>query len=113
MSPKKGLPAVKGRFYPMNITLKDGSLLALENGASAGEAAQAISAGLARAALAAKINGEVAELSAVLKDGDTLEILTGADADGLRVLRHSVSHVMAQAIKRLVVSGNRTESGLF
>ncbi|MDY5016209.1 MAG: threonine--tRNA ligase [Eubacteriales bacterium] len=85
----------------MNITLKDGSLLALENGASAGEAAQAISAGLARAALAAKVNGEVAELSAVLKDGDTLEILTGADADGLRVLRHSVSHVMAQAIKRL------------
>ena len=101
MSPKKGLPAVKGRFYPMNITLKDGSLLALADGASAGEAAQAISAGLARAALAAKVNGEVAELSAVLKDGDTLEILTGADADGLRVLRHSVSHVMAQAIKRL------------
>ncbi|MCI6907567.1 MAG: threonine--tRNA ligase [Clostridiales bacterium] len=85
----------------MNITLKDGSLLALADGASAGEAAQAISAGLARAALAAKVNGEVAELSAVLKDGDTLEILTGADADGLRVLRHSVSHVMAQAIKRL------------
>ena len=101
MSPKKGLPAVKGRFYPMNITLKDGSLLALADGASAGEAAQAISAGLARVALAAKVNGEVAELSAVLKDGDTLEILTGADADGLRVLRHSVSHVMAQAIKRL------------
>ncbi len=101
MSPKKGLPAVKGRFYSMNITLKDGSLLALADGASVGEAAQAISAGLARAALAAKVNGEVAELSALLKDGDTLEILTGADADGLRVLRHSVSHVMAQAIKRL------------
>ena len=44
----------------MNITLKDGSLLALADGASAGEAAQAISAGLARAALAAKVNGEVA-----------------------------------------------------
>ena len=85
----------------MNITLKDGSVLAVEDGAKVIDAANAISAGLARAALAARVNGEVRELNAPLADGDTLELLTGEDPDGLRTLRHSVSHVMAQAVKRL------------
>ncbi|MEA4824233.1 MAG: threonine--tRNA ligase [Clostridiaceae bacterium] len=85
----------------MKITLKDGSVLTLADGASVNDAALAISAGLARAALAAKVNGEVRELATVLCEGDTLEILTGSDPEGLRVLRHSVSHVMAQAIMRL------------
>jgi threonyl-tRNA synthetase len=95
-----------GFLYPperifMNITLKDGSVLALQDNASALDAASQLSAGLARAALAARVNGEVRDLRLPLHEGDTLEILTGSDEDGLRTLRHSVSHIMAQAIKRL------------
>ena len=67
----------------MNITLKDGSALVLADGASAFEAASQISAGLARAAMAARVNGEVRDLRLPLAEGDTLEILTGNDADGL------------------------------
>ena len=93
------MPAGKDSF--MNITLKDGSVLAVEDGAKIIDAANAISAGLARAALAARVNGEVRELNSALTDGDTLELLTGEDPDGLRTLRHSVSHVLAQAVKRL------------
>ncbi len=85
----------------MQIILKDGSPLELPADATAMDAAKALSGGLARAALLARVNGEVKELSAPLRDGDTLEILTGGDEDSLRALRHSASHVLAQAVKRL------------
>ena len=85
----------------MKVTLKDGSSMEFENGISVLEVAKTISEGLARAACAAKVNGEVVDLRTEL-DGDCeLEILTAKDADGLRVLRHTASHVMAQAVKRL------------
>ena len=85
----------------MKVTLKDGSSMEFENGVSVLEVAKTISEGLARAACAAKVNGEVIDLRTEL-DGDCeLEILTAKDADGLRVLRHTASHVMAQAVKRL------------
>jgi len=85
----------------MKVTLKDGSSMEFENGVSVLEVAKTISEGLARAACAAKVNGEVVDLRTEL-DGDCeLEILTAKDADGLRVLRHTASHVMAQAVKRL------------
>ena len=85
----------------MKVTLKDGSSMEFENGISVLEVAKTISEGLARAACAAKVNGEVVDIRTEL-DGDCeLEILTARDAEGLRVLRHTASHVMAQAVKRL------------
>ena len=72
----------------MEILLKNGSL-ELEDGASCLAAAQKISEGLARSAVAAKINGELCDLSATLKAGDTLEIVTLKDREGLEVYRHT------------------------
>ena len=92
----------------MNILLKDGSTLAVAENATALEAAGTISAGLARAACAAKINGENADLRTVLKEGDTLEILTFADDYGKWTFRHTAAHVMAQAVKRLFPAAKLT-----
>ena len=85
----------------INIKLKDGSILKVENGATALDAAKAISEGLARNATAAKINNVECDLRDTLKDGDTLEILTFNDEYGRRTFRHTASHILAQAIKRL------------
>ncbi len=85
----------------MEIRLKDGSMLALADSASARQAAEQISGKLAKAALAARINGETADLDTVLTDRCTLEILTAEDPEGLRALRHTASHVLAEAVKRL------------
>ena len=71
----------------MQISLKNGDLLELDEGASAYAAAQKISEGLARGAVAAKINGKLSDLSAVLSDGDALEIVTLKDREGLAVYR--------------------------
>ena len=85
----------------MKVTLKDGSSMEFENGISVLEVAKTISEGLARAACAAKVNGEVVDIRAELNEDCELEILTARDAEGLKVLRHTASHVMAQAVKRL------------
>ena len=85
----------------MNITLKNGDVLAVEEGATALNAAQAISEGLARAAVAARINGVLTDATAVLHEGDTLEIVTLKDREGLEVYRHTCAHVLAQALKTI------------
>lgn len=85
----------------IKITLKDGSVMEMEKGATAFDAAKQISMGLARAACAAKINGENADLRTPLTKDCALEILTFADDYGRRTFRHTASHIMAQAIKRL------------
>ena len=85
----------------MKVTLKDGSVKEFESSVSVLDAAKAISEGLARAACAGKVNGEVVDLRTELVEDCELEILTAKDEDGLRVLRHTASHVMAQAVKRL------------
>ncbi len=85
----------------MNITLKNGDVLAVEEGATCLTAAAAISEGLARAAVAAKVNGKLVDATEVLKEGDTLEIVTLKDKEGLEVYRHTCSHVLAQAIKTI------------
>lgn len=85
----------------MNITLKNGDLLELQDGATCMAAAQKISEGLARNAIVARVNGELVDLSAPLKEGDSLEILTLKDKEGLDVYRHTCSHVLAQAIKNI------------
>ena len=83
----------------MEIILKNGDKLNVENGATAADAAHAISEGLFRAAVAAKVNGKLCDLSHVLKGGDALEIVTLKDKEGLEVYRHTCAHVLAQALK--------------
>ena len=85
----------------MEILLKDGSKLAVEEGASCAQAATKISEGLARSAVAAKVNGELCDLSRKLCGGETLEIVTLKDKEGLDVYRHTCAHVLAQAIKNV------------
>ena len=85
----------------MNITLKNGDKLEVAEGADCAAAAKAISEGLARAAVAAKVNGELVDLSTALKEGDSLEIVTLKDKEGLHVYRHTCAHVLAQAIKNI------------
>ncbi len=102
----------------MKITLKDGAVLELQDGKNALDAAKDISQGLYKAALACKINGEVKSLPTELHDGDTLEILTWEDEQGKRALRHTASHVLAQAVLRLypevkLAIGPAVENGFY
>ncbi|MBE7068534.1 MAG: threonine--tRNA ligase [Clostridiales bacterium] len=83
----------------MKIILKNGDVMELENGATAYAAALAISEGLERNAVCAKVNGELVDLSRTLSDNDTLEIVTMKDKEGLNVYRHTCAHVLAQALK--------------
>ena len=85
----------------MKITLKDGSILEFESGISAGEVASAISEGLFRNAVCAKVNGELVDLSSKIEKDCTLEIITLKDKEGLDVYRHTTSHVLAQAVKNI------------
>ena len=83
-----------------NIQLKDGTNFAFEGG-TAMQLAEAISAGLARAALAAKIDGKVVDLSTPITKDCAVELLTFDSEDGKKVYNHTASHVLAQAVKRL------------
>ena len=85
----------------MNIYLKSGDALAVEENATCMQAAMAISEGLARNAICAKVNGELVDLSTALSEGDNLEIVTLKDKEGLQVYRHTCAHVLAQAIKTI------------
>ncbi|OFW75015.1 MAG: threonine--tRNA ligase [Alicyclobacillus sp. RIFOXYA1_FULL_53_8] len=83
------------------VRLKDGSERQYATGVTLADVAASISAGLAREAVAAKVNGSVMDLSRTL-DGDAdLELLTLRDIQGVDVLRHTAAHVMAQAVARL------------
>ena len=84
----------KGRRF-----LKKGDKLELESGATCLAAAQRISEGLARATVAAKINGKLVDATSVLSEGDSLELVTLQDKEGLEVYRHTCAHVLAQALK--------------
>jgi len=85
----------------INITLKDGSTKQYQEGITVMQVAESISAGLARAALAAEIDGEVKDLSTVLDKDCSLNLLTFDSEGGRHALRHTASHIMAQAVKRL------------
>ncbi|MCD8232549.1 MAG: threonine--tRNA ligase [Clostridiales bacterium] len=85
----------------MKITLKDGSEKEYEQSMRVYDIAKDISEGLARAACAGEVNGEVVDLRTVVSEDCTLNILTANDAAGLATIRHTASHVMAEAVKRL------------
>ena len=91
----------KGECCMVKVTLKDGSVLEFDAGTTVLQVAESISQGLARAAVAAEVNGEVVSLTTTLDTDCSLNILT-FDADaGKKVYRHTTSHIMAQAVKRL------------
>lgn len=85
----------------MKITLKDGSVKEYESAMSIIEIAKDISEGLARVACAGEINGEVADLRTVVDKDCELSILTFDDEAGKAAYRHTCSHVLAEAVKRL------------
>ena len=86
----------------MKVTLKDGSVKEYECGKSAYEIASDISQGLARVACAGMVDGEVVDLRTVIEQDCELSILTPTDEDGLRTIRHTASHVLAEAVKRIL-----------
>lgn len=85
----------------MRITLKDGSVKEYEGKMAAIDIARDLSEGLARAATAAKVNGELVDLRTVVDEDSELEILTFDSEDGKGAFFHTTSHIMAQAVKRL------------
>ena len=88
----------------MKVTLKDGSVKEYAQPMSVLDVAKDLSEGLARVACAGEVDGEIVDLRTVLDKDCALNILTAKDAGGLSTLRHTASHVMAQAIKRLYPS---------
>lgn len=85
----------------MKITLKDGSVKEYESAKSIYEIALDISEGLARVATAGEVNGKTEDLRTVIEGDCELNILTANDEKGLAALRHTTSHVMAEAVKRV------------
>ncbi|MCH2458276.1 MAG: threonine--tRNA ligase, partial [Henriciella sp.] len=85
----------------INVTLPDGSQRQYEDGASPADVAESISKSLAKAALAAKVNGELYDLNRPL-DGDAeVAIVTARDKEGLELIRHDAAHVLAQAVQEM------------
>ena len=85
----------------MKITLKDGSVKEYAQPMSVIDIASDISEGLARMACAGELNGKVVDLRTVVEEDSELSILTASDKAGLAAYRHTTSHVLAQAVKRL------------
>ncbi len=85
----------------INVQLPDGKTLSLERGATVLDVAEQIGPGLAKAALAGRIGGELIDLRAPLQGDVSIEIVTAKDPEGGEVIRHSAEHVMADAVKRL------------
>jgi threonyl-tRNA synthetase len=102
----------------ITITLPDNSSRELHEGATVYDLAASIGAGLAKAALAGKINGQLVDLSSRLADGDRVEIVTEKSPEALEIIRHSTSHLMAQAVKEIfpqakVTIGPAIETGFY
>ena len=102
----------------MKITLKDGSCKEYAQAMSIYESAADISEGLARVACAGEVDGSVEDLRTVIGRDCNLNILTANDPEGLKVIRHTASHVLAEAVKRLfpdakVTIGPAIEDGFY
>ncbi|MDG2955554.1 threonine--tRNA ligase [Bisgaard Taxon 10/6] len=83
------------------ITLPDGSQRQFDNPVSVLEVAQSIGAGLAKATIAGRVNGERRDACDIIREDSTLEIITAKDEDGLEIIRHSCAHLLGHAIKQL------------
>ena len=101
-----------------NITLPDGSVRSFEQPVTVAEVAASIGAGLAKAALAGKVDGRVVDLSHRIEADTQLAIVTDKSAEGLEVIRHSTAHLLAHAVKELfpeaqVTIGPVIENGFY
>jgi Threonyl-tRNA synthetase len=85
----------------IKIFLKDGKTIEVEKGSKVAEIASKLSISLGKKALGAKLNGKVVELMQAVDEECKLEILTFEDDEGKKILRHTASHILAQAVKRL------------
>lgn len=92
----------------MKITLKDGSVKEYAKSMSVIEIAADLSEGLARVACAGEVDGKVVDLRTVVDKDATVSILTATDEAGLRTIRHTASHVLAEAVKRLYPNAKLT-----
>jgi len=102
----------------VQITLPDGSQREFPGPVTVAEVAMSIGAGLAKAALAGKVDGKVVDTSFTIERNAQLAIVTGKDADGLEVIRHSTAHLLAYAVKELfpeaqVTIGPVIENGFY
>lgn len=102
----------------MKITLKDGSVKEYSEAKSVYDIAADISEGLARVACAGEIDGEIVDLRTLIERDCNLNIVTASDPEGLKVIRHTASHILAEAVKRLfpeakVTIGPAIEDGFY
>jgi len=102
----------------VQITLPDGSQRNYDAAVTVAEVAASIGTGLAKAALAGKVNGQVVDTSFVIDQDSSLAIITAKDAEGLDVIRHSTAHLLAYAVKEIfptaqVTIGPVIENGFF
>ncbi len=102
----------------MEICLPDGSKKALDEGATVADVASSIGSGLAKAALAGKIDGALVDLNCPVTDGVQVEIITAKSPEALHILRHSCAHIMAEAVQELypgtqIAFGPATDDGYF
>ena len=102
----------------IKVTLKDGSVKEYEQGTKVEDIVASIGSGLLKASMAAKINGKVVDLNTPVNEDCSLEVLTFDDAEGKWALRHTASHILAQAVKRLypdvtLAIGPAIESGFY
>ena len=101
-----------------DITLPDGSTRTFDGPVTGTEIAMSIGPGLAKAALAISVDGELRDLNRPIETDATVSIITAKDADGLEILRHDSAHVMAEAVKELypdtqVTIGPSIEDGFY
>ena len=105
-------------IHPFQITLPDGSVRIYEHPVSGAEIAADIGPGLAKAALAIRIDGEMKDLASVIDHDAQVSLVTAKDEDGLELLRHDAAHVMAEAVQELypdtqVTIGPAIENGFY
>ena len=102
----------------ISVRLPDGSQRQFDSAVTVAQVAASIGAGLAKAALAGKVNGKLVDTSYLIDSDVDLSIVTDKDADGLEVIRHSTAHLLAYAVKELfpeaqVTIGPVIENGFF
>jgi threonyl-tRNA synthetase len=102
----------------MEVKLPDGSSLELKAGATGADAAAAIGPGLAKAALAIQVDGELRDLSVPLSGGESIEIVTDRSPEALELIRHDAAHVLAESVLDLwpdakISIGPPIESGFY
>jgi len=100
------------------VTLPDDSTLGITDGTTAKQLAEQIGPGLAKAAIAARINGQLVDLSTPINGNATVQIITPKDDEGLEIMRHSCAHIMAEAICTIwpdtkLVYGPTVEDGFY